>query len=200
MHVQFSNLLQLPAGCLQHEAIRRRKKLQLSLIYPCPRPTTVWLALGQSAALTGLSICGSSADRPSPAVRANEGPLCSWVIRSRKVGPMISEVCSIRKVANRGIGGDTTRGMLLRLEDDVLSLQPAAVVMLMGTNDLEENAEPKMIAANVELIIEHLKKHDSTMPIVLCQMFPSSAKRTDPKKKFRKPISCVSRRSKATLK
>jgi len=28
------------------------------------------------------------------------------------------------KVANRGISGDTTRGMLLRLDADVLSLQP----------------------------------------------------------------------------
>ena len=28
------------------------------------------------------------------------------------------------KVANRGISGDTTRGMLIRLEEDVLSLKP----------------------------------------------------------------------------
>ncbi len=35
------------------------------------------------------------------------------------------------KAANRGISGDTTRGMLLRLKEDVLSLQPAAVIMLM---------------------------------------------------------------------
>ncbi|MFI5170585.1 MAG: G-D-S-L family lipolytic protein, partial [Vicinamibacterales bacterium] len=34
------------------------------------------------------------------------------------------------KVANRGISGDTTRGVLLRLEEDVLSLDPAAVVLL----------------------------------------------------------------------
>ena len=46
------------------------------------------------------------------------------------------------KVANRGISGDTTRGMLLRLEDDVLSLHPSGVVLLMGTNDLEEAQHP----------------------------------------------------------
>jgi hypothetical protein len=39
------------------------------------------------------------------------------------------------KVANRGISGDTTRGMLIRLDEDVLALNPRAVVMLMGTND-----------------------------------------------------------------
>ena len=50
-------------------------------------------------------------------------------------------------VANRGISGDTTRGMLIRLDQDVLSLDPSGVVMLMGTNDLEEQAEPPTIAS-----------------------------------------------------
>lgn len=77
------------------------------------------------------------------------------------------------KVVNRGISGDTTRGMLIRLQDDVLNLNPAAVIMLMGTNDLEEGAAPKIIADNVVLIIEQLKKHDAKMPIVLCEVMPS---------------------------
>ena len=47
------------------------------------------------------------------------------------------------KVANRGISGDTTRGVLLRLQEDVLVLNPAAVVLLIGTNDLEEGATPE---------------------------------------------------------
>ncbi len=79
------------------------------------------------------------------------------------------------KVANRGISGDTTRGMLIRLQADVLNLNPAAVVMLMGTNDLEEAAEPPVIAGNVKLILETMKQHDPDMPIVLCQVMPSSA-------------------------
>jgi lysophospholipase L1-like esterase len=37
------------------------------------------------------------------------------------------------KVANRGIEGDTTRGVLLRLSPDVLALQPRAVVLLVGS-------------------------------------------------------------------
>ncbi|WP_231603500.1 GDSL-type esterase/lipase family protein [Neorhodopirellula pilleata] len=79
------------------------------------------------------------------------------------------------KVANRGISGDTTRGMLIRLQEDVLSLDPAAVVLLMGTNDLEELAEPATIAGNVQLILDSLKKHNPAMPVVLCQVMPSSA-------------------------
>lgn len=79
------------------------------------------------------------------------------------------------KVANRGISGDTTRGMLLRLSGDVLALDPRAVVMLMGTNDLEERDSPESIAANVREIIRRLEAHDPKLPILLCKVFPSSA-------------------------
>ena len=57
------------------------------------------------------------------------------------------------KVANRGISGDTTRGVLIRLQEDVLALHPAAVVLLIGTNDLEEGATPEVIAGNLQLIV-----------------------------------------------
>lgn len=89
------------------------------------------------------------------------------------------------KVANRGISGDTTRGMLIRLRSDVLDLDPAAIVMLMGTNDLEERAEPKTIAGNIELIIEEIKQHDAELPIVLCLVFPSSETKRRPADKIR---------------
>ena len=79
------------------------------------------------------------------------------------------------KVANRGIDGDTSRGVLIRLKDDVLSLDPAAVVLLVGTNDLEEGALPETIAGNLKLILSALEAHDPKMPIVLCQVFPSAA-------------------------
>ncbi len=90
------------------------------------------------------------------------------------------------KVANRGISGDTTRGMLIRLQADVLSLNPTCVVLLMGTNDLEEKAEPEVIAGNFKLIIEALKKHNPKMPIILCQVFPSSATKNRPADKIKK--------------
>lgn len=79
------------------------------------------------------------------------------------------------RIANRGISGDTTRGVLLRLNEDVLALQPRAVVMLIGTNDLEEKAAPEIIASNVGLILDALHAHNPKMPVVLCRVFPSSA-------------------------
>jgi lysophospholipase L1-like esterase len=79
------------------------------------------------------------------------------------------------KIANRGISGDTTRGVLIRLQDDVLVLEPKAVVLLIGTNDLDEGATPEIVAGNVKLILAALKAHSPRMPVILCQVFPSSA-------------------------
>ena len=89
------------------------------------------------------------------------------------------------KVANRGISGDTTRGVLLRLQDDVLVLDPAAVVLLIGTNDLEEGATPETIAGNLRLILAAMKRHNRRMPIVLCHVFPSSESMRRPADKIK---------------
>ncbi len=84
------------------------------------------------------------------------------------------------KLANRGISGDTTRGMLYRLREDVLSLHPKGVVILAGTNDLEENAEPAVIARNLRRIVDALRSLDARLPIVLSEVFPSSPKNNRP--------------------
>jgi lysophospholipase L1-like esterase len=44
-----------------------------------------------------------------------------------------------RHYINRGIGGQTTPQMLVRFRPDVIDLQPAAVVVLAGTNDIAGN-------------------------------------------------------------
>jgi len=90
------------------------------------------------------------------------------------------------KVANRGISGDTTRGVLIRMKGDVLDLNPKGVVILIGTNDLEEKASPEVIAGNLKLIIAKLKKHNSKMPIILCHTFPSSASKRRPADQIKK--------------
>ncbi len=89
------------------------------------------------------------------------------------------------KVANRGISGDTTRGMLNRFQDDVLDLNPTGLVFLMGTNDLEEHAEPEVIASNVGELVAMAKEHDSNMPVILCMVMPSSESKNRPSAKIK---------------
>lgn len=85
------------------------------------------------------------------------------------------------KVANRGISGDTTRGVLIRLQDDVIALNPRAVVLLIGTNDLDEaGGNPWVVASNVRLIIDQLRAANATMPVILCQVMPSSPQKNRP--------------------
>lgn len=90
------------------------------------------------------------------------------------------------KVANRGISGDTTRGVLIRLQEDVLALNPTGIVLLIGTNDLEEGADPETIAANLKLLLATFEKHDPKMPVILCSVFPSSETKKRPSEKIKK--------------
>ena len=85
------------------------------------------------------------------------------------------------KTANRGISGDTTRGVLVRLQDDVIALNPRAVVLLIGTNDLDEKGgSPWVVASNVRLILERLQQHNPAMPVIVCQVMPSSHEKNRP--------------------
>ena len=84
------------------------------------------------------------------------------------------------KVANRGISGDTTRGMRYRLAEDVLSLNPRAVVLLLGTNDIEDSGDVTDATTNLKVILDDLKTHNPKMPIVLNLIFPSSEKKKRP--------------------
>jgi lysophospholipase L1-like esterase len=48
-----------------------------------------------------------------------------------------------RPYLNRGISGQTTPQMLVRFQQDVVHLRPAAVVILAGTNDIAGNTGPE---------------------------------------------------------
>ncbi len=51
---------------------------------------------------------------------------------------------------NRGISGQTTPQMLVRLRQDVIDLQPKVLVVLAGTNDLAGNTGPMTVEQTEE--------------------------------------------------
>ena len=74
----------------------------------------------------------------------------------------------------RGISGQTTPQMLLRLRQDVIQLRPKAVVILAGTNDIAGNTGPStlgMILNNIASMAE-LAKANGIEPI-LCSVLPA---------------------------
>lgn len=80
------------------------------------------------------------------------------------------------KIANRGIGGDVSRGLLFRFKEDVLDLKPKAIVLCIGTNDLSAHADPAIIESNIAEMIKQAREYKSSVPIVLCTIPPRDVK------------------------
>jgi lysophospholipase L1-like esterase len=59
-------------------------------------------------------------------------------------------------VYNRGIGGDTTDGVLRRLEVSVFDLMPSYVVLMIGTNDVNGRVDNDIIARRYTEIIDEI--------------------------------------------
>lgn len=76
---------------------------------------------------------------------------------------------------NRGISGQTTPQMLVRMYPDVIDLKPVAVVILAGTNDIAQNTGPEtntMIEENLMAMTELAQKHG--IKVILCSITPIS--------------------------
>ena len=80
-----------------------------------------------------------------------------------------------RPYVNRGISGQTTAQMLVRIYPDVIDLKPAAVVILAGTNDIARNTGPEtatMVEENLMAMTELAQKHG--IKVILCSLTPIS--------------------------
>lgn len=80
-----------------------------------------------------------------------------------------------RPYVNRGISGQTTAQMLVRLRQDVIALKPAAVVILAGTNDIAGNtgpATPEMIQDNLASMAQLARANG--IKVILASILPAS--------------------------
>jgi lysophospholipase L1-like esterase len=76
---------------------------------------------------------------------------------------------------DRGISGQTTPQMLVRMYPDVIDLKPAAMVLLAGINDVSRNTGPstaEMIQQNIMAMTELAQHHG--IKVVLCSLLPVS--------------------------
>jgi lysophospholipase L1-like esterase len=90
-----------------------------------------------------------------------------------------------KRYINRGISGQTTPQMLVRFRPDVIDLQPQAVVILAGTNDIAGNTGPEtldQIEGNLASMAQLAKINNirvvfaSVMPVCDCYK-PQTQKR-----------------------
>jgi lysophospholipase L1-like esterase len=87
--------------------------------------------------------------------------------------PLFAQQFPGKAYVGRGISGQTTPQMLVRFRQDVVSLEPAAVVILGGTNDIAGNTGPstlEMIEDNIASMTEIAKANG--IRVVLCSVLP----------------------------
>ena len=87
----------------------------------------------------------------------------------------LAEYFPNKPYVNRGISGQTTPQMLVRVFPDVIDLKPAAVIILAGTNDIAGNTGPEtlnMIEENFQAITELAQAHG--IKVILCSVMPVS--------------------------
>jgi lysophospholipase L1-like esterase len=76
-------------------------------------------------------------------------------------------------VYNRGIGGDTSKGLLGRLNESVFDLDPSVMILLIGTNDLELIGDGvPAIADRIKEIIRLVREKCPKTRIILESVYP----------------------------
>ncbi len=81
-------------------------------------------------------------------------------------------------IYNRGIAGDTTDGVLDRLESNVIVMKPKKIFLQIGTNDLSEKKKPSYIIDNIKKIVFILKEKLPETKLYLISLYPINKKAT----------------------
>lgn len=88
--------------------------------------------------------------------------------------PILDEYFGDLKIANFGIAGDTTEGVLYRLENgEGEGFSPKAVMLMIGTNNTARNI-PGEIAEGIGAVVLSLQRHFPEAKILLLGVFPRS--------------------------
>ena len=80
------------------------------------------------------------------------------------------------EIYNRGIGGDTAIGLYKRVKESVTSINPKAVVILIGTNDMNRNVPHSATIENMESIIRETKKACPDVNLIIEAVYPINEK------------------------
>jgi lysophospholipase L1-like esterase len=86
--------------------------------------------------------------------------------------PVLDKYFGKWKVANFGIAGDTTQGVLYRLQNgEGKGFKPKAVMLMIGTNNTGRNSAPE-IAEGIGAVVMELQKDFPDAKILLLGVFP----------------------------
>jgi lysophospholipase L1-like esterase len=93
---------------------------------------------------------------------------------------------------DRGIGGQTSSQMVLRMMSDVVELRPRAVHIMAGTNDIAGNTgpmTPEMTQDNFRMMVDVARRHG--IRVMLASIPPAASFPWRPGLETRKPIAAM---------
>lgn len=107
------------------------------------------------------------------------------------------EMFPAQSIKNRGIGGDTTTGVLARLESIVKS-KPSAIFLKIGTNDLTHGPERSVSYSQYREIVDRIRKGSPETDVYLQTLLPRASKLRDEVEAFNREIQIIASESGAT--
>jgi len=81
------------------------------------------------------------------------------------------ELLGNKKCLNRGISGDVTEGVLLRLPG-ITRVKPAKIFLLIGINDIARGKSVQEVTANYRLILEKIKAETPATKVFIESVLP----------------------------
>ena len=147
---------------------------------PLPTFIRARVRLAVASALVVAVVVAVVASAPSPAVAAAPTPVAAPSVSTARLrfvafgdsltsgyktpGPswpslLASTRTDIQLVHNAGVVGDTTKGLLARIDRDVYAYSPDLLTIFVGLNDLSRCGRVTQVLANIETIVAGARAH-----------------------------------------
>jgi len=131
-----------------------------------------FLAIAQKGDIDLLFVGDSITDWFSNPRGQNQTPAAGIEVWNANFGPL--------KPANFGIAGDTTQGVLWRMQNGELEgFKAKLIVLMLGTNNINRNPVDEIVDGD-RLIVEEFKKRQPQAKVLVLGVFPRNADPANP--------------------
>lgn len=117
--------------------------------------------------------------------------ITDWWRQANRGLPVFTEYFGSYRTANFGIAGDTTQGVLWRMQNGELDgFQAKLIVLMLGTNNINRNANADIAAGDRAILAEFLKRQPQAK-VLLLGIFPRGPLADNPFRPAIKEINAI---------